>query len=202
MVQNVSTESSETLRILKSKKQTVKDFFKQLFVKNSPVVPDEPAIELTGPVSVVIPALNEAARIAEVVRYALSDAMTGEVIVIDDSSVDDTAHLAREAGATVITSSMLGKGVSMRDGAKAAQYDVVVYLDGDLTGLQPNIITDLATPILAGQADFVKGQFGRRAGRVTELTAKPMLKLFFPELSEFTQPLGGIIAARRSLLAR
>ena len=202
MVQNVSTESSETLRILKSKKQTVKDFFKQLFVKNSPVIPDEPAIELTGPVSVVIPALNEAARIAEVVRYALSDAMTGEVIVIDDSSVDDTAHLAREAGATVITSSMLGKGVSMRDGAKAAQYDVVVYLDGDLTGLQPNIITDLATPILAGQADFVKGQFGRRAGRVTELTAKPMLKLFFPELSEFTQPLGGIIASRRSLLAR
>lgn len=134
MVQNVSTESSETLRILKSKKQTVKDFFKQLFVKNSPVIPDEPAIELTGPVSVVIPALNEAARIAEVVRYALSDAMTGEVIVIDDSSVDDTARLAREAGATVITSSMLGKGVSMRDGAKAAQYDVVVYLDGDLTG--------------------------------------------------------------------
>ena len=200
MVQNVSTESSETLRILKSKKQTVKDFFKQLFFKNPPAVPDEPAIELSGPVSVVIPALNEAARIAEVVRYALSDAMTGEVIVIDDSSVDDTAHLAREAGATVITSSMLGKGVSMRDGAKAAQYDVVVYLDGDLTGLQPNIITDLATPILAGQADFVKGQFGRRAGRVTELTAKPMLKLFFPELSEFTQPLGGIIAARRSLL--
>lgn len=199
MVQNVSTKSSESLP--PSKWQPLKDFFKRFSRKQSPeIISDEPVIELAGPVTVVIPALNEAERIAEVVRYALSDAMTGEVIVIDDSSIDETVALAREAGATVITSSMLGKGASMQDGAMAAQYDVVVYLDGDLTGLQPNIITDLATPILVGQADFVKGQFGRRAGRVTELTAKPMLKLFFPELSEFSQPLGGIMAARRSLL--
>ena len=51
-----------------------------------------------------------------------------------------------------------------------------------------------------GEADFVKARFGRGGGRVTELTAKPMLKVFFPELSHYAQPLGGIIAARRSLL--
>ncbi|MBH9553668.1 glycosyltransferase [Inhella gelatinilytica] len=151
-------------------------------------------------VSVVIPALNEAARIAEVVAYALADPATAEVIVVDDSSIDATAELARTAGARVITSSMLGKGASMHDGCLAAEQEVLVYLDGDLTGLQPGIVTALATPVLSGCADFVKARFGRGGGRVTELTAKPMLKVFFPELAEFAQPLGGLIAARRSLL--
>jgi glucosyl-3-phosphoglycerate synthase len=69
--------------------------------------------------SVVIPALNEAARIASVVRHALADPATAEVIVVDDSSIDDTAQLARQAGAEVITSTMLGKGASMCDGVGA-----------------------------------------------------------------------------------
>ena len=150
--------------------------------------------------SVIIPALNEAKRIAEVVQYALSDPSTGEVIVVDDCSIDQTAELAKQAGATVITSSMLGKGASMQDGIGIAQHEILVYLDGDLTGLRPNIISDLIRPITAESKDFVKARFGRSGGRVTELTAKPMLKLFFPELSEFSQPLGGIIAARKSLL--
>lgn len=151
-------------------------------------------------VSVVIPALNEAARIGDVVRYALSDPATAEVIVIDDSSIDDTAALARAAGARVITSSMLGKGASMRDGACAAGFELVAYLDGDLAGLRPGIISDLCLSLARDEADFVKASFGRGGGRVTELTAKPMLKVFFPELARFAQPLGGIIAARKSLL--
>jgi len=151
-------------------------------------------------VSVVIPALNEAARIADVVRYALSDPVTAEVIVIDDSSIDDTAQLARMAGARVIRSTMLGKGRSMLDGLQVAEHDVIAYLDGDLAGLRERIISDLVAPIARNEADFVKARFGRGGGRVTELTAKPMLKLFFPELARFAQPLGGIIAARHSLL--
>lgn len=150
--------------------------------------------------TVVIPALNEAAHIADVVRHALADPATAEVIVVDDSSIDDTVMLAREAGATVITSTMLGKGASMRDGVDAAKCDLVVYLDGDLSGLQPRIVTDLCQPLVQGAADLVKARFGRGGGRVTELTAKPMLKVFFPELAHFAQPLGGLIAARRSLL--
>jgi glucosyl-3-phosphoglycerate synthase len=151
-------------------------------------------------VSVVIPALNEAARIAEVVRHAMADPATAEVIVVDDSSIDDTARLAEGAGARVILSSMLGKGASMKDGALAATRDIVAFLDGDLGGLQPGIVSDLARPIAVGAADFVKARFGRGGGRVTELTAKPMLKVFFPELAVFAQPLGGLVAARRSLL--
>ena len=164
---------------------------------------DEPAalaMPMTRYATVVIPALNEARRIADVVAYALADEATSEVLVIDDSSIDDTARLAREAGARVITSTMLGKGASMGDGATAAKEDLLVYLDGDLSGLRPGIITDLCRPLLRGQADFVKARFGRGGGRVTELTAKPMLKVFFPEVAHFAQPLGGIVAARRSLL--
>lgn len=160
----------------------------------------EPGRRPGGSVSVVIPALNEAKRIASVVGYALEDPATAEVIVVDDSSIDDTAMLAREAGARVITSSMLGKGASMLDGAQVAQCELVAYLDGDLAGLRPRIISSLAAPLIAGEADFVKARFGRGGGRVTELTAKPMLKVFFPELAHLDQPLGGVIAARRNLL--
>lgn len=150
--------------------------------------------------SVLIPALNEEKRIAQVVAYALSDPATAEVIVIDDSSTDRTAELAAKAGARVLTSSMLGKGASMRDGLEQAQSDIVVYLDGDLAGLRPAIISALCRPLLGDSADFVKARFGRGGGRVTELTAKPMLKIFFPELAAFAQPLGGIVAARKKLL--
>jgi phosphoserine phosphatase len=78
----------------------------------------------------------------------------------------------------------------------------VAYLDGDLTGLQPGLLARLLEPLAAGDADFVKARFGRGGGRVTELTAKPMLRVFFPELAHFGQPLGGIVAARRSLLTQ
>lgn len=172
----------------------------------SVIVPDAPgpAPALPSPLvacaTVVIPALNEAARIADVVRHALADPATAEVIVVDDSSIDDTVTQARQAGAEVITSTMLGKGASMRDGVGVAQCELIVYLDGDLSGLRPNIVTDLCRPLMRGEADFVKARFGRVGGRVTELTAKPMLKVFFPEIAHFAQPLGGLIAARTSLL--
>ena len=148
----------------------------------------------------MIPALNEAQRIAHVVAYALADPATAEVIVIDDSSIDDTARLASQAGARVVTSTMLGKGASMHDGVGLAACDILVYLDGDLAGLRSGIITDLCLPILSNRADCVKARFGRSGGRVTALTAKPMLKMFFPELAHFRQPLGDIMAARKSLL--
>lgn len=155
---------------------------------------------LLGMVSVIIPALNEEKGIAAVVKYAFRDKATAEVIVVDDKSTDQTAEMARKAGAKVITSSMLGKGASMQDGVAVAAHDIIVFLDGDLSGLQDNIISDMAEPLLRNEADFVKARFGRGGGRVTELTAKPMLKVFFPELAHIAQPLGGIISAKKSLL--
>lgn len=158
-----------------------------------------PSIANDALATVIIPALNEEKAIASVIQYALSDPATGEVLVIDDSSIDRTVEIARAAGATVMTSTMLGKGMSMRDGVGAARHEFVVFLDGDLSGLQPGIISDMVAPLRKNEADFVKAKFGRGGGRVTELTAKPMLKVFFPELAHFSQPLGGIISGRVSL---
>jgi glucosyl-3-phosphoglycerate synthase len=84
---------------------------------------------------------------------------------------------------------------------RAARQQLIVYLDGDLAGLRPGLVTELCRPLMRDQADFVKARFSRHAGRVTELTAKPMLRVFFPELARFAQPLGGLIAVRRTLLA-
>jgi hypothetical protein len=96
---------------------------------------------------------------------------------------------------------MLGKGVSMEEGARLAANEVIVYLDGDLKGLGGNLIERLCNPVFDLQADFVKAKFTRAAGRVTILTARPLLRTLFPELARFEQPLSGIIAAKRSLLS-
>jgi glucosyl-3-phosphoglycerate synthase len=151
-------------------------------------------------ISVVIPALNESATIASVVEFARSCPLVEEVIVVDDGSIDGTAEIANAMGATVITSTMLGKGMSMEDGMRLARNDVVVYLDGDLQSLHHNAIEMLARPVLLDEADFVKAKFSRRAGRVTALTAKPLLRTYFPELAHLDQPLSGLMAARKSLL--
>ena len=100
----------------------------------------------------------------------------------------------------VVTSSLLGKGVSMEEGLQEAKTDFLLYLDGDLRGLKNNLIHRMTHPLLTDKADFVKARFSRSAGRVTVLTAKPLLRTYFPELAEFAQPLGGIIAARREVL--
>jgi len=153
-----------------------------------------------GKISIVIPVLNESATITSVVQYALNSPLVDEVIVVDDGSIDGTPELAAAAGARVITSSMLGKGASMEDGMRASKNKTIMFLDGDLAGLDESVIESMAAPILNDNADFVKAKFSRAAGRVTVLTAKPLIRTYFPELRQFDQPLSGIMAARKSLL--
>ena len=95
---------------------------------------------------------------------------------------------------------MLGKGESMLDGLNAAAHDIVVFLDGDLAGMQPEIVSRLAEPIRAGRADLVKGRF-RTCGRSRyRAHCKTDVACLFPELARLAQPLGGIVAARKALL--
>lgn len=151
-------------------------------------------------ITVVIPVLNEYPTIASIVQQTLQTRGVTEVIVVDDGSIDGTPEAALQAGARVITSTLLGKGASLEDGARAAANQVVVFLDGDLTGLADDLAFSLAEPVLSDRADFVKARFTRSAGRVTILTARPLLKTFFPELNSIEQPLGGLMAARKSVL--
>lgn len=151
-------------------------------------------------VSVIIPALNEANTIGDLVRMIRRRPRVKEVLVVDDGSIDGTPEIAAQAGAKVILSSLLGKGASMQDGLAVAQSEIVLFLDGDLRHLRSDLVETMTDPILAGEADMVKASFTRKAGRVTVLTARPLLASFFPELARFDQPLGGIMAARQVLL--
>ena len=151
-------------------------------------------------ITVIIPALNESETIEQVIKLAQSSPLVSEVIVMDDKSVDDTVAVARDAGATVFTSTMLGKGASMREGIMFAANEYLVFLDADITSYTSDIVEIMTKPLIDDTADFVKSSFTRQAGRVTELVAKPLLSLLFPSLTRFSQPLSGMIAGKRSLM--
>jgi phosphoserine phosphatase SerB len=151
-------------------------------------------------VSVVIPALNEEKTIRQVINLVSSSSIVDEILVIDDKSFDNTIKQARLPKVRIYTSPIIGKGNSMRDGMLLAKNEVIVYLDADIITYPENIVELLSGPILADEADFVKSSFTRQAGRVTELVAKPLLSLLFPEMTKFSQPLSGMIGARKSWL--
>lgn len=163
-------------------------------------------------VSVVIPALNEEATVAGVVAAVLDDD-PHEVIVVDADSDDDTAAEAARAGARVLDWREIlpgiaprpGKGESLWRGVAAATGEVVVFVDADLNALAPGTVAALAEPFGDDGVHLVKADYPRTihgeptgGGRVTELTAKPLLRLCFPELADVRQPLAGEYAIRRS----
>ncbi len=150
-------------------------------------------------ITVIIPTLNEEENIASVVNFAKGQPYVTEVIVVDDKSHDMTVSIAQKNGAKVITSTKLGKGASMKDGILCSTNDIIAFLDGDIDPYPHYTIKLLTDPILQGEVDFVKSSFNRNAGRVTELVAKPLLSIFFPDLLRFSQPLSGMIAGKKSL---
>jgi glucosyl-3-phosphoglycerate synthase len=151
-------------------------------------------------VTVIISALNEAETISRVIGLVMKSPLVSEVIVMDDKSTDNTVGVAREAGAKVYTSTMLGKGASMREGIMFAGNEWLLFLDADITTYPEDIAELMARPLADDSADFVKSVFTRQAGRVTELVAKPLLKILFPELQRFSQPLSGMVAGKKSLM--
>ena len=162
-------------------------------------------------VSVIIPALNEEGTVADVVRACLADAPL-EVLVIDADSTDDTASRAAAAGADVRNWRDIlpeeprpGKGESLWRGVAAAKGDIVVFVDADLESAAPGMVSALAAPFADPAVEMVKARYRRSlngqptgGGRVTELTAKPLINQFFPELAHIDQPLGGEYALRRA----
>lgn len=149
-------------------------------------------------VSVIIPALNEEKTIRQVINLVSSSPVVDEILVIDDKSFDNTIKQSRLPKVRIYTSPLIGKGASMRDGMLLAKNEVIVFIDADILTYPSNIIELLSGPILNGEADFVKSSFNRQAGRVTELVAKPLLSILFPELARFSQPLSGMIGAKKA----
>lgn len=120
------------------------------------------AMEKKG-VSVVIPALNEAATIVDVVSVASNHNLIDEVIVVDDGSTDDTAFVATQAGAQVLRLAVCGgKSGALSVGVAQASHQILLFLDADLVGLTEEMITTLVTPLLEGRVEMFVGIHRRR----------------------------------------
>ena len=107
-------------------------------------------------IAVIIPALNEAGNISQLVQEVRATAPV-KVVVVDNNSTDATAEEARKAGAWVVFEPRKGYGYACAAGlAAASQADVVVFLDGDYS-FSPADLSLLLAPILGEKADFVLG---------------------------------------------
>ncbi len=177
-------------------------------------------------ISVCIPARDEAATVGPIVEAVRRELVEGpglvdELLVVDDRSTDATAAVALAAGATIVSvpkaaagngaegePAGAGKGEAMRRGLLATKGDIVVFLDADVEPFGVHFVTGLLGPLLVGhETMLVKGCYRRPfgdsptgGGRVTELVARPVLSLLFPELSSVAQPLAGEVAVRREAL--
>ncbi|MBE6495787.1 MAG: glycosyltransferase [Methanobrevibacter thaueri] len=153
-------------------------------------------------VSVIIPAYNEEETVAKVIEVVKKVSFVDEIIVVNDGSSDNTEEEARKAGAIVINHEVnKGKGEALYTGYSEAECDIIAFIDADIYNLTSKKVEAMIKPILDGKTDITKTKFSRASGRVTELTAKPLLNFFFPEIS-FEQPLSGQFAARKEVLKK
>ncbi|MDH6518253.1 glucosyl-3-phosphoglycerate synthase [Streptomyces sp. SAI-208] len=172
-------------------------------------------------VSVVLPALNEEATVGDIVAVIRHDLMqqvplVDEIVVVDSGSTDRTSEVAAAAGARVVhrddilprIPAVPGKGEVLWRSLLVTTGDIVCFIDADLQEFSSDFVSGIVGPLLTDPGvDLVKGMYDRplggaagQGGRVTELMARPLLNMHWPQLAGFVQPLGGEYAARRSLL--
>ncbi|KAA0918590.1 glucosyl-3-phosphoglycerate synthase [Dietzia sp. ANT_WB102] len=176
-------------------------------------------------VSVVLPARNEQSTVGAIVAALHTElvdrvALIDELVVVDSHSTDDTARVARSAGARVVAQGDIlpalgdvpGKGEALWKSLAATDGDIVAFLDSDLRDFDPSFATGLLGPLLTEpDVVFSKGAYERPlddgrtvlpagGGRVTELVARPLLAAHWPALGGFVQPLAGEYAGTREAL--
>ncbi|MCL5999024.1 MAG: glucosyl-3-phosphoglycerate synthase, partial [Chloroflexi bacterium] len=178
-------------------------------------------------ISVGLPALDEeetVGSVVEAIKTALMDEvpLLDEIVLIDSGSVDRTCQIAAQMGIpTYSTRDILprygnyrGKGEALWKSLYVLKGDIVAWIDTDIRNIHPRFVYGIVGPLLRdSRIQYVKGFYQRPlrqgdkmlsggGGRVTELTARPLVNLFFPELSGVIQPLAGEYAGRRQALER
>ncbi len=178
-------------------------------------------------ISVALPTLNEEETVAKVISVIRSRLMervhlVDELVVIDSNSTDRTREIVRGLGVPVYIHQELlpevgpgrGKGEALWKSLSVTTGDIVAWVDTDVSNFHPKFVYGLLGPLLVRPDIAFTKAFYRRpldvggqlqatgGGRVTELAARPILNMFFPELSGMIQPLSGEQAGRRSVLER
>src|SRR5580692_10400414 len=183
---------------------------------------DGPGRELST--TLILPTRNVAATIGPILdavsRLRDRTGLPGQVLVVDADSPDGTAAIARAHGAEVYSENELlpaygpsqGKGDAMWRSLSVARGDIVMFADADTRDFEEHFIYGTLGPLLTiPGVQFSKAAYRRPflqdgqsvadgGGRVTELTAKPLLNYFYPGLAGFVQPLAGEFAVCRELL--
>jgi glycosyltransferase involved in cell wall biosynthesis len=178
-------------------------------------------------ISLGLPALNEAETVGDViqvVKNALMDEipLLDEIVLIDSSSIDYTREIAADLGIPVYIHQEIlpqygayhGKGEALWKSLYVLSGDIIVWIDTDIRNIHPRFVYGVLGPLLRDRnIQYAKGFYRRPlrqgdklvaggGGRVTELTARPLINLFYPELSGLVQPLAGEYAGRREVLER
>lgn len=178
-------------------------------------------------ISLALPALNEEETVGKVIRTMKNELMKrapllDEIILIDSDSTDRTREIAAKESVPVYIHQQILKELGSRKGKGEALWksllvtkgDIIVWIDTDIVNIHPRFVYGIIGPLLVNpQIQLVKGFYRRPlrvgqkmqaggGGRVTELTARPLLNLFYPALSGVVQPLSGEYAGRREALER
>lgn len=178
-------------------------------------------------ISLALPALNEEKTVGKVIttiKQTLMDniPLLDEIVLIDSNSTDHTRQIAEDLGIPVYIhqnilpelGSRAGKGEALWKSLLVTKGDIIAWVDTDIVNIHPRFIYGIIGPLLLNSnIHFVKGFYRRPikegkkmqiggGGRVTELTARPLINLFYPELSGIIQPLSGEYAGRRESLEK
>ncbi len=176
-------------------------------------------------ISLILPALNEEETVGNVIttlKTSLMDEvpLIDEIVLIDSMSTDQTVPIAESLGIPVYkhpeilpeVGTLRGKGEALWKSLHVTKGDIVAWADTDITNIHPRFVYGLIGPLLKHpNIQYVKGFYQRPiqvegrmqpygGGRVTELVARPLFNLFYPELSGIIQPLSGEYAGRRNAL--
>jgi glucosyl-3-phosphoglycerate synthase len=178
-------------------------------------------------ISVCLPSMNEASTIGDILKVVREELMervplVDQLCVVDGGSQDGTREIAAAEGAEVYgqeeilpdTYEPMGKGDALWRSLLCLRGDIIIWADSDIRNFHPRFVYGIIGPILARPGiGFVKGFYQRPikaeshllpsgGGRVTELVARPLLSLFYPELSALIQPLSGEYGGERKILER
>lgn len=178
-------------------------------------------------ISLALPALNEEETVGRVIKMMKKELLKripllDEIVLIDSNSTDRTREIAKKEDVPVYIHQQLlerlgarrGKGEALWKSLLVTKGDIIVWIDTDIVNIHPRFVYGIIGPLLINpQVQLVKGFYRRPlrvgqkmqaggGGRVTELTARPLLNLFYPELSGVVQPLSGEYAGRREALER